>query len=98
MTSQINQINQDIKQKELEKENQPPDPQIMEEYTHMKIKLNEQSATLRKEKFENKKLTEELQLIKERIMSGSLTSMDLTPKRRSLAIGERSIITSNVDF
>ena len=98
LNSQINQINQDIKQKELEKENQPPDPQIMEEYTHMKIKLNEQSATLRKEKFENKKLTEELQLIKERIMSGSLTSMDLTPKRRSLAIGERSIITSNVDF
>ncbi|KAL6451206.1 MYO1 Myosin-1 [Candida maltosa Xu316] len=96
LTSQLNKLNENMRTKEIEKENQPPDPQLMEEYTHMKIKLNEQSATLRREKFENKKLTEELQLIKERIMSGSLTSSDLTPKRRSLAIGDRSIV-SNIE-
>lgn len=69
----------------------------MEEFTHMKLKVNEQTASLRKEKFENKKLLEELQMLKERIMNGSLTSMDLTPKRRSLAIGDKSMITNTVD-
>ena len=36
-------------------------------------------------------------MLKERIMNGSLTSMDLTPKRRSLAIGDKSMITNTVD-
>ena len=97
LNSQLSQVTEEAKSKEIEKENQPPNPQFMEEFTHMKLKVNEQTASLRKEKFENKKLLEELQMLKERIMNGSLTSMDLTPKRRSLAIGDKSMITNTVD-
>ncbi|CAX41548.1 type II myosin heavy chain, putative [Candida dubliniensis CD36] len=97
LNSQLSQVTEEAKSKEIEKENQPPNPQFMEEFTHMKLKVNEQTASLRKEKFENKKLSEELQMLKERIMNGSLTSMDLTPKRRSLAIGDKSMITNTVD-
>ncbi|KAG5418597.1 MYO1 [Candida metapsilosis] len=95
LNGKLQRLEQDYKSIESEKENQPPSRQMMEEFTHIKLKLNEQNAALRKEKFENKKLTEELGLIKERIMSGSLTSSDLTPKRRSLAIGER--VAGNLD-
>ncbi|KAI5957802.1 MYO1 [Candida theae] len=95
MNGKLQRLEQDYKSIESEKENQPPNRQIMEEFTHMKLKLNEQNAALRKEKFENKKLIEELGLIKERIMNGSLTSSDITPKRRSLAIGER--VTGSVE-
>ena len=97
LSTKLNQVTEEAKSKEIEKENQPPNPQFMEEFTHMKLKVNEQTASLRKEKFENKKLLEELQMLKERIMNGSLTSMDLTPKRRSLAIGDKSMITNTVD-
>lgn len=95
LNAKLQRLEQDYKSIELEKENQPPSRQMMEEFTHIKLKLNEQNAALRKEKFENKKLTEELGLIKERIMNGSLMSSDLTPKRRSLAIGER--VNGSVD-
>lgn len=95
LNTKLQRLEQDYKSIELEKENQPPSRQMMEEFTHIKLKLNEQNAALRKEKFENKKLTEELGLIKERIMNGSLMSSDLTPKRRSLAIGER--VNGSVD-
>lgn len=97
LSTKLNQVTEEAKSKEIEKENQPPNPQFMEEFTHMKLKVNEQTASLRKEKFENKKLLEELQMLKERIMNGSLTSMDLTPKRRSLAIGDKSMIANTVD-
>lgn len=95
LNTKLQRLEQDYRSIELEKENQPPSRQMMEEFTHIKLKLNEQNAALRKEKFENKKLTEELGLIKERIMNGSLMSSDLTPKRRSLAIGER--VNGSVD-
>ncbi|CAI5760115.1 unnamed protein product [Candida verbasci] len=86
LNSQISNLQEELSNKENY------DPQFIEEFTHMKFKLNENGAALRKEKFENKKLVEELRILKERIMNGSLTSSDLTPKRRSLAIGERNII------
>lgn len=61
------------------------------------MKLNEQSASLRKEKFENQKLSEELKQLKDR-MSQSISGNDTpyrrlqnTPNhRRSLALGEES--------
>ncbi|KAI5964177.1 uncharacterized protein KGF55_002119 [Candida pseudojiufengensis] len=95
LNNQISDLQEAYRNIESEKENLQPNPQFMDEYTHMKLKLNEQNALLRKEKFENKKLIEELQLIKERVMNGSLLSNDITPKRRSLAIGER--INSNIN-
>ncbi|CUM68274.1 uncharacterized protein PRCAT00005996001 [Priceomyces carsonii] len=65
---------QELEEKESEKgrnvngkENVPPDSQFLEDYSSMKIKMNEQNAILRKERFENKKLNEEISLLKERI-------------------------------
>ncbi|EDK45566.1 hypothetical protein LELG_03745 [Lodderomyces elongisporus NRRL YB-4239] len=91
----LSELEQDLKNHELEKENQDPNPQMMQEFANMKLKMNEQSALLRLEKFENRKLSEELQLLKTRIINGSLTGSDLTPKRKSLAIGER--VNGSVD-
>lgn len=71
------------------KENQPPsnDPSFVSEFASIKLKLNEQSAALRKEKFENQKLTEELKQLRSRVSSSS--HRQLTPNnRRSLAFGE----------
>ncbi|KAI5956532.1 hypothetical protein KGF54_001007 [Candida jiufengensis] len=89
LNSQISNLQDAYRTIESEKENLQPNPQFMEEFAHIKLKLNEQNASLRKEKFENRKLVEELQLIKERVMNGSLLSSDITPKRRSLAVGDR---------
>ncbi|CAK9435340.1 uncharacterized protein LODBEIA_P56950 [Lodderomyces beijingensis] len=81
LASKISQLETE---RSTEKENQPPDPQLMQEYAHIKLKMNEQSASLRKEKFENSKLREELLAVKQR----ALRSSELTPKRRSLALGQ----------
>ncbi|KAK6205451.1 P-loop containing nucleoside triphosphate hydrolase protein [Scheffersomyces amazonensis] len=87
LNKKIIQLENELIDRENEKENQPPDPSFVEEFANMKIKLNEQSAALRKEKFENKKLSEELMMVKERINS--------TPNRRSVAMGERININGN---
>lgn len=70
---------------EYEKENFPPsDPNFVDDFAHIKYKLNEQNAALRKEKFENKKLQEELSLVKERNSNGTSTNSSFA-SRRSVA-------------
>lgn len=73
----------------------PSDPNFVNEFATIKLKLNEQSATLRKEKFENQKLSEELKQLKSRIgPDGQLKKLisnasgQYTPNRRSFALGE----------
>lgn len=69
------------------KENIPPDTSFRNDYASMKLKLNEQSAFLRKEKLENKKLAEELQLLKSR-GSTQKSLEEHQHNRRSIALGE----------
>lgn len=76
-----------------DKENVPPapsvtDPSFIEDFANIKLKMNEQSAMLRKEKFENKRLVEEISLLKTRMHSSANSSPVKKDYRRSLAIGE----------
>ncbi|CAK7897017.1 myosin-1 [[Candida] anglica] len=72
----------------------PPEPSFVNEFANIKLKLNEQSASLRKEKFENQKLNEELKQLKGRIISGD-SERKSASFRRSLAIGEEVTLNSN---
>ncbi|EGW32004.1 uncharacterized protein SPAPADRAFT_139460 [Spathaspora passalidarum NRRL Y-27907] len=85
---QITFLNSKLAQLETqEKENVPEaTPSIMEEYKAMKLKLNESSAMLRREKFENRKIAEELSILKERVNGSSKVDV----KRRSVAYGEKT--------
>ncbi|RLV95098.1 Myosin-1 [Spathaspora sp. JA1] len=88
LTSKLSQL------ETQEKENVPEvSSTITEEYTAMRLKLNESSALLRREKFENRKIAEELSILKERV-NGS-TNVDV--KRRSVAYGEK-IDSSGLDI
>ena len=84
------------KENEKEKENFPPEPSFKGDYANMKLKLNEHSAMLRKEKFENKKLSEELNILKTR-KSFEESRNEAPLNRRSLAIGEGVSLRSGVD-
>ncbi|CUM46006.1 uncharacterized protein AC631_01142 [Debaryomyces fabryi] len=102
-TNQIVTLNHKLKELEIfakenekEKENLPPEPSFKGEYANMKLKLNEHSAMLRKEKFENKKLSEELNMLKAR-KSFEESKNEASLNRRSLAIGEGISLRSGVD-
>lgn len=76
------------------------DPQFIDDFANIKLKLNEQSAILRKEKFENKKLNEEISILKNRLtknnLNASVHGSPMKENRRSLAIGEEiKMKTSN---
>lgn len=98
-SDQVLSLNQKVKQLEerlqdlSDKENVPPapsvtDPSFIEDFANIKLKMNEQSAMLRKEKFENKRLVEEINLLKTRMHSSANSSPVKNDYRRSLAIGE----------
>ncbi|KAL6673272.1 class II myosin [Candidozyma auris] len=87
----------DLKSKLQNKENVPPnsaksiDPSLADEFAQIKLKLNESNAVIRKEKFENQRLTEEVKALREKVHdsfeSPSKRSSEL---RRSMAMGEEA--------
>ncbi|EDK39313.2 hypothetical protein PGUG_03411 [Meyerozyma guilliermondii ATCC 6260] len=89
LRKQVSELEQSQQNSENSKENQPPDAAFVDEFASMKLKLNESTASLRKEKFENRRLVEEISLLKERLSSGVPSPRkDSYLNRRSLAIGE----------
>lgn len=89
LRKQVSQLEEAQHDAEISKENQPPDPAFLDEFANMKLKMNELTALLRKEKFENRRMMEEIKLLKERISSGVPSPRkDSYLNRRSLAIGE----------
>lgn len=97
--NEINELRTTLQQKEKDKENLPPNPSLMEEFAMIKLKLNEQSTVIRKEKFENKKLAEEVSILKKRLMRNNLnSSVNSSPtkdSRRSVALGEEVAIKNS---
>lgn len=82
-----------LQSKLLDKENLPPthgkaDPRIMEELANFKLKLNEASANVRREKFENQKLTQEVNMLRQKVNAAFESPSKRSEMRRSLAIGE----------
>lgn len=77
-----------------DKENQPP-VSIVEEYASMKLRLNEHTAALRREKFENKKLSEEIALLKSRVENDFhlSRSRSVLPTKRSASNGSNRAYT-----
>lgn len=75
----VAKLERELKDAEQEKENQPP--AILEEFGALKLKYNELNANWRKEKFEKKKLHEEVSLLRSRKVSGEFDG--LTPRRQS---------------
>lgn len=89
LRKQVSELEQAQRDAEISKENQPPDAAFVDEFANMKLKLNELTAALRKEKFENRRLEEEVKLLKERLDSGMPSPRkDSYLNRRSLASGE----------
>lgn len=90
----VSKLENDKKEIEKEKENRPPAiqqnfQQVMLDYSNLKLKLNEINANLRTEKFENKKLIEELSVLKSKLRDNvSPYSSPNKASRRSIAIGE----------
>lgn len=66
LQSLVKQLEEELKQRELEKENEVPSQQMMDDFAAMKLKLNEALASLRLERFERTKVVEELKLVKTR--------------------------------
>lgn len=80
------------------KENYPPDRSLVDEFASMKLKLNEQSAALRKERFENRKTTEELNILKDRIAKGSI--QEFSPRKSDYISNKSSdskILTQEIE-
>lgn len=88
LNDKINQLEADNKNYEREKENQPPPFQqsMMNDYSNLKLKLNEVTANLRTEKFENKKLVEEISILRSKVHVSPYSSPN--KNRRSIAMGE----------
>lgn len=98
LKSRVEDLESKLKFKEREKENFPPlDQSFKNEYSNMKLKFNEQSAQLRQEKFENKKLCEELNILRSRRSPEKLNNL-ASSNRRSLAIGEDLYLKSNLQI
>ncbi|WPK26885.1 hypothetical protein PUMCH_004253 [Australozyma saopauloensis] len=81
--------NQGLENKLQDKENMPPatpnyDPALVSEYAAMKTKFNEQSAVLRNEKFENQKLSEEIEMLREKVRGNFESPLKRSTARRSL--------------
>lgn len=95
-SEQIASLKEQIHNLELklqDKENMPPpspktDPNIMLEYVSIKAKLNEQSALIRTEKFENQKLLEEVRMLRDKLNNSFESPLKRSEARRSLAMGE----------
>ena len=96
LSKKVQDLEYDAVSNEQEKENHPPDPAFMEDFANIKLKLNEQSAALRKERFESKKLSEELSMLKERVSSEN--GKDLASSRRSLTTGEGIKFSGGIDI
>lgn len=74
------------------------DPDFVEEFANIKLKLNESAAALRREKLENKKLMEEVNILKSRLKKNNLnTSVSGLPVRRSVAMGEEIMYKKSND-
>lgn len=84
---------QELETKLQDKENVPPatgkqNENVMEEFALVKLKLNELHAMIRKEKFENQKLSEEVSMLRKKVDSSFESPLKRSELRRSLAIGE----------
>ena len=103
--NKIKDLEGQLRQFEREKENYPPavDTSMMNDYANIKLKLNEVNASLRKEKFENKKMEEEINILKNKISISPYSSPSKSA-RQSVAMGEdlsvkngNSILTKQID-
>lgn len=85
-----------------DKENMPPpvskvDSKIMEEHATLKLRLNEATAAVRKERFENHKLSEEVNMLRKKVNDSFESPLKRSEYRRSLAYGEDLKFNSSVD-
>lgn len=82
-----------------DKENLPPsngksiDPSLADEFAQVKLKLNESNAMIRKEKFENQKLNEEVKALREKVHDTFESPLKRSELRRSMAMGEEAKMT-----
>lgn len=76
-----------LEHKLQDKENVPPkvDPNLMSDYINVKNKLNEQSAIIRTEKFENQKLLEEVRMLRQKVHESFESPSKRSEARRSVA-------------
>lgn len=83
---------QDLQSKLQDKENVPPagkpDLNLLDEFAQIKLKLNELHAVIRKEKFENQKLSEEVAMLRKKVDSSFELPLKRSEMRRSLALGD----------
>lgn len=86
---------QDLEGKLQDKENVPPmsaktmvDADFMDEFASIKLKLNELSAVIRKEKYENQRLSQEVNILRQKLNENFESPLKRSELRRSLAIGE----------
>lgn len=83
-----------LKHDQQQKENQPP-VDLLKDYGNLKLKCNELAANLRLQKFENSKLTEEIDILKNKIHISPYSSPRKS-YRNSMQLGEDlSIIKGN---
>lgn len=85
--------NQALESKLQDKENMPPaaplyDPALAGEYAAMKSKFNELTAALRNEKFENQKLVEEIEMLREKVKGSFESPLKRSTARRSLQVDD----------
>lgn len=93
---QIMKLKQEIQalqEKLQDKENVPPqtsrmDPKTMEEFANIKLKLNESNAAVRRERFENQKLSQEVNLLRKKVDDTFESPLKRSELRRSLAHGD----------
>lgn len=93
---QITKLKEDVltlQEKLHDKENRPPaeyrmDPKTMEEFANLKLKLNESNAAVRREKFENQKLSQEVNLLRKKVDDTFESPLKRSELRRSLACSE----------
>lgn len=93
--------NESLELRLRDKENIPPaapanDPALVADCAAMKTKFNEQSALLRNEKFENQKLAEEVEMLREKVRDTFESPLKRGVARRSLQ-GEDSMRSSQGD-
>lgn len=82
-----------LQEKLQDKENVPPqeskmDPKTMEEFANIKLKLNESNAAVRREKFENQKLSQEVNLLRKKVDDSFESPLKRSELRRSLVYGD----------
>lgn len=95
--------NQSLESKLQDKENLPPstplyDPALVGEYASMKTKFNEQSAVLRNEKFENQKLSEEIEMLREKVRDTFESPLKRSTARRSLQVDDSMRVSQMSDI